>query len=476
MTTALINEIENWKLEAKLEDSSRYFYHIHLVERIMAGKRIYVIGRKGTGKTAISEHLSKINEKGVHSTKLSFKNFPFNKLYELQDQGYTPPNQYITLWKYVIYSSTCRLMVNNPTVDAESRQKLKELFNDDIEHALSDAVEKWTSTGFNLNVLGNGFGITHESSETANSRDWITRVNILEKFLLGQIGNEKYLIMFDELDEDYKDIGIENKYKQYTELLTGLFKAAQDIRAKFHAHKYFPIIFLRDDIYEILQDPDKTKWMDFKADLDWDEQSIKNLLAFRISKAISPDNDVLPFNDAWNKLFKPGFVQYGNKQQKGMHPFAYILRSSLLRPRDFILYLRICAEMSQEKGNSKISAEIVRASDTAFSNYLKSELRDEIHGIIPDIDRVLDLFTILRKQTIPISEFKQLFDEAVTNGLIKDKDYVYILQILFHFSIIGNQPRQVSHQVFKYKNKDARLNLQENIVVHRGLYRSLQIL
>lgn len=477
MSIELLEEIENWKLEAKLEDTERYFYHTRVVSRILKGQKLYIVGRKGTGKKAISEHLVNINDKCCFPQKLTFKNFPFNKLYELKDKGFTTPNQYITLWKFVIYSTICKLMARNPSIDIESRQKLQEIFNDDIENALPNAVQRWTSVKFDLKVIGNGLGFgLNKEKQDKSTEDWTRRVEILEKFLHKNIGSDKYLIMFDELDEDYKDIIEPEKYQQYTELLTSLFKAVQDIRARFSKHNLFPVVFLRDDIYDVLQDPDKTKWIDYKVDLEWDEAGIKNLLAFRISRALNDSGEPKDFNKIWRNLFESGQVKYGHKQKRLMTPFDYITRSSLLRPRDYVRYLQVCAEISLEKGHSKIKPYIINEADTAFSNYLRSELEDEVHGVIPDIHRILDIFTTLRKQTLRIDEFKESFDSAVDDGLIKTKDFQFVLQMLFHFSLIGNQPKQRSHQVFRYRNKEARLNMKENIIIHRGLFRSLQIL
>ena len=477
MTRKLLEEIEDWKLEAKLEDANRYVYHTRVVDRILKGQKLYVVGRKGTGKTAIGQYLNGLNAKQYFAQKLTFKNFPFNKLYELQDTGFNSPNQYITLWKYVIYSAVCKLMAENPSVDIETRQKLRKIFSDDIENALPHAVDRWTSVKFDLKILGTGGGLDlQKSRENRENPNWVDRVDILENFLMGQIGADKYLIIFDELDEDYKDIISPEKYRQYTELLTSLFKAVQDIRARFSTRKFFPVVFIRDDIYDILQDPDKTKWIDYKVELEWDESSIKNLLAFRISRALSPMGEILSFQSAWQLIFESGQVKYGHKKQKKMAPFAYIARSSLMRPRDYIRYLQVCAEAALENSASKIKPALVADSDKAFSNFLRSELEDELHGIIPDVRRVLDLFTIMRKQTVRIDEFKSAFDSAVADGLIKTKDFQFVLQVLFHFSVLGNQPKQRSHQVFRYKNKEARLNMKENLILHRGLFRSLQIL
>jgi hypothetical protein len=79
----------------------------------------------------------------------------------------------------------------------------------------------------------------------------------------------------------------------------------QDIKAIFPSNEFniFPIVFLRDDIYEIVSDPDKNKWSDFISEVSWDDSQIKELLSFRISRSISPDHEILDFNTAWKLVF-----------------------------------------------------------------------------------------------------------------------------------------------------------------------------
>ncbi len=56
----VLNSIsENWKLEAKLESKNDYFYHFQEVNSIINGSKYYIIGRKGTGKSSISEYIHK---------------------------------------------------------------------------------------------------------------------------------------------------------------------------------------------------------------------------------------------------------------------------------------------------------------------------------------------------------------------------------------------------------------------------------
>jgi energy-coupling factor transporter ATP-binding protein EcfA2 len=131
VSKSLIQEVSTWKLEAKAEDNDRYFFHVREVEAIENGERCYVIGRKGSGKTAISEYFSRLGDHNTFAEKLTFKNFPFNELYALKNEGYTRPNEYITLWKYLIYSSICKLMAGNENIEGEIKAKLEKLYGTD---------------------------------------------------------------------------------------------------------------------------------------------------------------------------------------------------------------------------------------------------------------------------------------------------------------------------------------------------------
>lgn len=209
--------------------------------------------------------------------------------------------------------------------------------------------------------------------------------------------------------------------------------------------------------------------------MEWDPIKIQQLIAFRISRAINTTGTALPFEEAWHKLFQSGCIGFGHKQQRKMTVFEYMAQSTHLRPRDFVKYIQICAEATNES-SSKISLETTKQADKTFSNYLKRELTDEIHGVVPDISAVFDVLSKIRKQTFSLNEFETEFSKKVSDGSIKEKDANFVLRVLFLFSVIGNQPRQINQKVFKYSSRDAEPNFQESFVVHRGLLKSLQIL
>jgi hypothetical protein len=472
----LIKEISTWKLEARSEDNDRYFYHVKEVSAIESGSKCYVIGRKGCGKTAISEYLGRITNAEYFADKLTFKNFPFNELYALKNDGFTRPNQYITLWKYLIYSTICKLMAKNQNIASGVRDVLEKMYGSDPV-ALSRRVSKWVGKEFSVGLFGSSVKISREKHD-ASAIDWIDRVNILEDLILQSIDDATYFIIFDELDEDYREIIEADQYEQYTSLITSLFKAVQDIKLIFRdrlKYKVFPIIFLRDDIYEIIQDSDKNKWNDYKIELNWDEQKIKGLVAFRISRALDPTTKkILDFQAAWEMLLGRTLVRMGSRQKKLVSSFEFIARSTYLRPRDFVKYLQSCAEDALEN-DGFIHGNTVKRVDKAFSNYLKSELNDELFAILPDISTIFDVISQLRKWLFTIKEFEQAYRAQEKRANLKQKDVGFILQILFLFSVVGNMPR-TGFYVFRYTNKEVRLNFNERLVVHRGLFKSLQII
>ena len=79
-----LREIADWKLEAADEDTSRYFYGFPGVAEVQSGNKYYIIGRKGSGKTAVAEHVRSLSGPRTFVRSLSFKNFPFNELYKMK--------------------------------------------------------------------------------------------------------------------------------------------------------------------------------------------------------------------------------------------------------------------------------------------------------------------------------------------------------------------------------------------------------
>lgn len=474
----LLTEVSSWKLEAKFEDNERYFYSIKEENFLLSGQKSFVIGRKGSGKTALSERILQFEIKNIGnflSEKLSFKNFPFNELYKLSNESYTKPNQYITIWKYVIYSTYCRMLVRDSSVAEAVKADVRAVYGTDSKPSLKRLIPQWVSKDFSVDILGVGVNYGREIMDV-QAASWIDKVNVLEDFILKKQSGGKYFIVFDELDEDYKDFLNYNNIDNYLDLITSLFKAVQDIRYNIgDSVNLFPIVFLRDDIYELIKDSDKTKWNDFRIYLDWSKQQIKNLVAFRLSRALDARGPLRSFDEMWEALFGIGQIGVGKGDRNRINSFDFISRSTHLRPRDFISYLKFAADEAISRQQSFADQWIVKAADKEFSNYLRSELEDEMFAVVPDVKDIFECISQLRKQIFTVDELRSALRKhrGARNERLPNEDLV--LRFLFHFSVVGNYNSKSQQSFFRFNNKEARINFSERLIVHRGLFKSLQI-
>ena len=281
-------EVAGWKIDAKLEDTNRYFYRTLNVDMLLNGSKSYVIGRKGTGKTAIARFLKSQVSYNFFAVNISLKSFPFNELYSLKDDRYTNPNEYITIWKFIIYMEILTLMNRNQIIDNKFRSAVDSILPKRPNQGLSRKIRKITSDELSLDAKI--FSFSRDYSYSEEKMSWVDKVDFIEDLIIENIDRSNYFILFDELDEDYKYQSAIDPSGDYLDLISGLFKAVQHIKSiSFDKSlKVNPVIFLRDDIYDLIEDHDKNKWSDLIVNLSWTRFTIQPMIAHRLARALNP--------------------------------------------------------------------------------------------------------------------------------------------------------------------------------------------
>jgi cold shock CspA family protein len=474
----ILDEVANWKLEAKLEDNRRYFYNTADVSLLNSGAKCFIIGRKGTGKTAIREHLTQLKAPKRFSEKLTFKNFPFNELYSHANNKYTAPNQYITLWKWIIYCHIAKQMIRNEAIDSRVRAQLAKAFPQETVQTLARSVTRLISPEFSVSVFGIEVTASAQRGSATNETPFIERCDFIEQFIADNIDDATYLVVFDELDDDYRDIDRIERRDEYVALMTSLFKAVQDIRSLFTAPRYHiqPMIFLRDDIYDILRDSDKTKWNDSKIELKWSRDELRNVLAFRVVRAADPFANRHDPSYAFPLLFRKTRVTEDSAvgEPYSQTPFEYMLARSLQRPRDLISFSQIGAQTAMQRQRPHVSVDVLKSADKPYSTYLRNDLEDEIGAVMPDIRAVVDILAAIRSPNFEVAKFADHYKLAVRAGKVADRDPIRVLETLFQFSVIGNNVKG-GGAVFHYFSPGAQFNPAEQVRVLHGLLATLNI-
>jgi hypothetical protein len=144
-------------------------------------------------------------------------------------------------------------------------------------------------------------------------------------------------------------------------------------------------------------------------------------------------------------------------------------------PRDFVTLLNYVQKFA---GSSDMLSEdnILSATRSYSVNYFVPEIKDELHGYLTpeEIDRTISLFSSLGKREFTYGQIVACAEGFVPSlGL----DMREVLGHLFECSALGSLERSGGHTYFtvKYRNRNAVLNLSHKLILHRGMWKALNL-
>ena len=262
-----------------------YFVATNAVERIEKGEAFLVLGRKGTGKTAIVRYFTE-RQGAQRARSLSLKGYPWNVHAARIDKGASDVEAYVSSWKYLLAVELASLaLVQEGAWRSDAAQSLTNFLTDNygsttpnLKDILRPAKLKLSKLSFLPAILGNQIGgieLDRSASDlnfghelTALSETIISSViQCLKDCKAGSVS-----LHFDELDQ-----GITTLDDQRTKMLIGLVIAAREVKRDSEklGVSINPVIYLRTDIWDELQFSDKNKIsQSLTLLLEWDFQSL----------------------------------------------------------------------------------------------------------------------------------------------------------------------------------------------------------
>ena len=106
------------------------------------------------------------------------------------------------------------------------------------------------------------------------------------------------------------------------------------------------------------------------------------------------------------------------------------------------------------------------------------EIRDELHGYVDrdSVDAALDLIGSLRTREFKMAD---LDAKAKGNPRFESLDLPNIIRTLFEASAIGNihsRPHGKTTYTFKFRNRNSTLNLEDRLILHRGMWKAMNLI
>lgn len=448
-----------------------------------AHRRFVIVGRKGSGKTAIFKKLITERSATTFSYGHTFDDYPWHH-HDLQAQvGVPEERRYIHSWKYLILVSLSKILLNQDQsqpwneASAEAGERLESFIVDSYGSRDPD-LRQLFSPNKELQIKGTFKAPFLEvAGERVRINDLPTHIQELNSAISDSVlvtlnPDCDYFVCFDQLD-----LGFNVEDPTYSQRLTGLILAARELSqgAKERGTRMSVVVFLRDDIYELLQFEDKNKITEnHLSSISWSQNegdfTLKSLMERRFSV-------VLEDEVTWEMAFDEEKRMPGRQTK-----YAHICDRTFLRPRDMI---KFCNEiLISHKDRVHREPELVRNEDIhgakdRYSGYLLRELEDEIHKHVPAYREYLEVLKAIGTEEFTREAFAAAWGSQPELAQ-HDKTPSEALGELFEFSIIGYlKPggwRGGSRYQWRYRDSRARFSQDTDVYrVHAGFKEALDL-
>ena len=188
----LFSNVDFGDIDANADPNlDKYFIDNGYWNNIVDSPIYYVIGKKGTGKSALYKMLEKnAITNGIPISNCDFGDFPFNKLMQLSDD-FSRPNQYQSIWQLVILNQFVSLIMSNDNTDHSNiyYKKLAKYFKmcigDTVDlHKISVTNVKKKEHSLQVANIGINPGIVESKESALTYSDSYSNISIINRSLL----------------------------------------------------------------------------------------------------------------------------------------------------------------------------------------------------------------------------------------------------------------------------------------------------
>jgi hypothetical protein len=273
--------------------------------------------------------------------------------------------------------------------------------------------------------------------------------------------NLRVSFLIDKLDEGYqadeKGIAVIGGIIHGT---LDLHQLTDNIRA---------IAFLRDNIYRSFadKDPDYSRNVEGRVlRLHWEERELFYMLCKRLRLVFDDDTE----NDTrlWDK--------YTEESLHGFDGFKNCLRQTLYRPRDVLSLLNTAFHRTLKEDRSGMAASDVEATAHETSDRRLKDLFKEYDSVIPGLQRFVSVFghgpvSMTVGESFPIIESalrKTGDDPAVLQDIALHQTPQAVISSLYGVGFLGIHSALADHFAFCHdgRNPSSRLHKKDRLLVH----------
>lgn len=434
---------------------SRYFVKTPQFQQARQGHARLVVGRKGSGKTAVFYGVRNFLKSSSRNVSLDLKpeGHQFTKLRELILAHLSEGAQLHTLtafWNYLLCLELARKLIERDanlalrrTDEVERFNNLKELFlrhatleDSDFSERIMELVNRIVQ---HFPDLSKGGVKSSEITRFIYGED----INVMLKGVTSYLNPQEHVwLLFDNIDKGWPALGAE---KGDIAIVRCLLEATRKFQYAIQAEgiEFTGIVFIRKDIYDLLVEQSSDRGKESIANLDWSDMALMKELVRRRFESGDIGGS---FEQIWEKIFT---LHVG-----GRNSFDYMLERTFMRPRDVLNFLRKAIQIAVSRGHHRVDEEDVRTAEEAVSEDMLNELKYEMRDVYPQFPNVLnaffgqgihlsynDIWLILSEASLGDAEIKASLDALLWFsflGIIRKDEERYSYELLYDVSKLKN--------------------------------------
>lgn len=451
-----------------------YIDYKNASEQATSGSRFLFLGYKGAGKSTVGEHLQLklANDYGDFVKAIALSDFPFTPFSKIIRGDAEPENKYPTAWSWILLIHVLESLSADASLSHPRINEFQDAINAFRKMGLSPSgspaaiVRTTAKNSFKLSLPGALAQYEWSGSDTRPASEIPDFVESLKSLICDARTPNRHYIIIDGLDDILTSREVQ--FKSLSALVFEVDRLNKQFRD--HAVSVKIILLCRTDMYERIPGANKNKARhDYAVELDWYHDTndsgnslLVNLAQLRASRSLGRRVDV--------------FHDFFIGQIKGKSPQKFLLDMTRHTPRDF---LRLLTHIQDFDQGTILRDQHVNSGMREYSiKYFLPEIRDELSGYAQpsEIDQVVRALGRIRKRDF---SFKELVASCASLTKALGEERVFELSnLLFECSAFGhieNRSSGTTHYTFKFRNRQASFNENDKIMLHRGLWKALNV-
>lgn len=423
----IVEKLDFGRLDAELDTSIlNYFVQTGSVEEIKKGKYL-VLGRKGSGKTAIFKYLENNEHTKDNVVPLGLKEYPYAAHKTLKENGMSDDSAHTLSWTFLIILISIKFLETENKLSRKEKKVLNDALKVIGKYSSINLVIKWINKvkKWDLKILGSGAGMeisdSMDDSLSTQMHDFIEKgKDILNNYY--NSSGKPVTVLIDGIDDSWDG-------KEPTKnFIIGSLRAVRNLYSDLDRGRNMApaVMFLRTDIWDSINFNDKNKYMQDAVKLKWTDDNLVSVVEARAQYSFNKENGT-ESNIAWADIFEVGTPIRNRRDSRG-----YVLSRTMGRPRDILSFSRLALHRAQELNHSIIKNSDITDVESEYSEHIYNELENEYNLDGNWFKNFENVVQKIKKRSFSMEDWVRNSEE-----LDSEFDHKKVFDILFEISVIG---------------------------------------